>query len=486
MNLGSAFYNSSTGLKASARLADTVANNVANAMTPGFAKRTTELSSLTLSGYGSGVRINGTFRAESALLTAERRLMAAAASAAGTIGEARDRLLAAVGEPGSPAALATRATAFETALLAAAASPSSTPTLGTAIETARSFVTAIASASNEAAAIRTEAEAEILRQVDLLNRSLAQVEDLNRKIQSGIQQGQDVGGLEDERGRVIDRISEIVPVRTVKREQGQIAIFTAGGGLLLDGRAYPLGFERSAAIITPESPYALNGLTQFRGAEPWDPVPVNVANGLMDGGSLAALFEVRDRVAVEALAELDAFALDLMDRFRTDPPVPAGALDGLGRGLFFDPAGTEGQGIAARLAINPAVDPLQGGQLFRLRDGLDATAPGPEGFGAYLQGLADAMVAPRNPGLASTTVTAGSAGLAAEIGAFLGSQAARADDARAFLSGQRAILMEREAGEIGVDSDAELQFLMLVEQAYAANARVLSVIDSLLKQLLEI
>ena len=38
---------------------------------------------------------------------------------------------------------------------------------------------------------------------------------------------------------------------------------------------------------------------------------------------------------------------------------------------------------------------------------------------------------------------------------------------------------------MGVDSDAELQALMLVEQAYAANAKVLSVIDDLMKLLLE-
>ena len=47
-------------------------------------------------------------------------------------------------------------------------------------------------------------------------------------------------------------------------------------------------------------------------------------------------------------------------------------------------------------------------------------------------------------------------------------------------------LSEQETHEVGVDSDDELQSLMLVEQAYAANARVLSVIDELMKLLLEV
>ena len=59
MSISGALNNAASGLAASARLADTIANNVANAMTPGFARRTTELSSLALGGYGSGVRVGG-------------------------------------------------------------------------------------------------------------------------------------------------------------------------------------------------------------------------------------------------------------------------------------------------------------------------------------------------------------------------------------------------------------------------------------------
>ena len=88
MGISSALNNAAAGLGASARLADTIANNVANAMTPGFGKRATELSSLTLGGYGSGVRVVGTSRAENPFLTAERRGMDAALGATGTRSDA--------------------------------------------------------------------------------------------------------------------------------------------------------------------------------------------------------------------------------------------------------------------------------------------------------------------------------------------------------------------------------------------------------------
>ncbi len=483
MSIASAFNSAGTGLTASARLAETVSNNVANAMSPGYARRTTELSSLALAGFGTGVRVVGTYRAENVHVTAERRLMQAAAASAATIGEARDRALAATGEPGDPRALASRATRLETAILRAVAEPSAYTALNQILDAAKDLAAGINSAAAEADAMRKEADAEIARQVETLNRTLVQIDDLNDRIKAAQARGLDTLSLEDERSRAIDRIAGIVPVRTVKRESGEIALFAANGGALLDSRPWPLAFERSGD--------ASNGLFQMRGG-PDDPVavPVGRGQGLMDGGSLSALFEVRDTIAVEMMGELDRYARDLIDRFALQPPdggMPAEALGPGGEGLFLDPGdGTLG-GLALRLTLNPAVDPARGGEIRRLRDGLDGTER-PEGFGVFLEAMADAMTMPRPPvaGLQSTGGANGSAGFAAEISSFMGGLAARADENRAYLASQSAILSERETELLGVDTDAQLQYLMLVEQAYAANARVLSVVDQLLKRLLEI
>ena len=101
MSISNALNNAASGLAASARLADTISNNVANAMTDGFGRRTTEISSLSLGGYGSGARIGVTTRAENPYLTAERRGMDAALGATGTRSDAYERMMAAMGEPGA-------------------------------------------------------------------------------------------------------------------------------------------------------------------------------------------------------------------------------------------------------------------------------------------------------------------------------------------------------------------------------------------------
>lgn len=487
MGISNALNNAASGLAASARLADTISNNVANAMTPGFGRRATELSSLSLGGYGSGVRVAGTTRAEDPFLTAERRGMDAALGATGTRSDAYERLMTAIGEPGGAGALATLATALETALMSATASPQSVAKLTGAVTAAQGVAAAINRVAGENIRLRTEADAEIGRQVTRVNDALHAIDDINKKIVTLKQQGVDTGGLEDERGRIIDGVASIVPMRVVKRDNGQIALYSANGGLLLDGRVFELGFTPAANIVTPDlTPGAgLSGLTQDQGAA-GGPVAITVgaSPGLMDGGSLAALFDVRDRIVPEFDGDMDRYAADLIDRFRT--LMPPAALDASGDGLFVDAAPGPLTGLAARIAVNAAVDPAQGGAVWRLRDGLSAAAPGDEGFGDWLQALTDAMIAPRTPtGFVSQNADNGAAAMASEIASFFAGRAARSDEDRAYLTARQAALAESETHVTGVDSDAELQSLMLVEQTYAANARVLSVIDDLLKLLLE-
>ena len=488
MSISSALNNAASGLAASTRLADTISNNVANAMTPGFGKRTTELSSLTLGGHGSGVRVAGTSRAENAYLTSERRGMDAALGATGTRSDTYERLMAAIGEPGSDSGLSTLATRLETALMAATASPQSTTVLGAAVGAAKDVAAALNRVADENTRLRTEADAEINRQVGQVNDALHAIDDINKKIATLEPAGVDVTGLQDQRGQLIDRISTIIPLKTVKRDGDQVAIYAQNGGVLLDGRVYALKFTAAPNVVTPDLTLGagLSGLSQDQGAVSGPvAIAVGTGGGLLDGGSLGALFEVRDKIVPEFNGEVDRYANDLMERFRD--LMPASTLDASGDGLFVDsnPAGVTG--LAGRIGINAAVDPsVAGGAVWRLRDGLSASAPGNSGNGAILQGLTDAMTTTRDPtGFVSQNAKADSATMASEIASFFAGRGARSDDDRAYLTARQATLSEQETSVTGVDTDTELQSLTLVEQTYAANAHVLSVIDDLMKILLE-
>lgn len=487
MSISGALNNAASGLAASARLAETISNNVANSMTPGYAKRTTELSSLSLGGLAQGVRVAGTTRTENAFLTAERRGMDASLGATGTRSDTYDRMMAAMGEPGADNALSTLATALETSLMSATASPQSAAKLTDAVNAARDVADAVNRVSEENVRLRTEADAEISRQVTTVNDALRAVDDINRKIATLAPQGIDITALQDERNRVIDGISSIIPVRTVKRENDQVALYSANGGVLLDGTIYELKFSAAANVVTQDMTIGagLGALQQQQGGMDGPAtIATGTGSGLFDGGSLSALFETRDKIVPEFDGDLDRYANDLIERFRD--LMPTTALDASGDGLFVD--GTPGAltGLAGRLQINAAVDPSAGGAVWRLRDGLSAATPGAEGNGANLQAMSDAMLEARAPtGFVSQNALNGSATMASELGTFFAGRAARSDEDRAYLIARQSALAEEEGHATGVDSDTELQSLTLVEQTYAANARVLSVIDELMKLLLE-
>ena len=76
-------------------------------------------------------------------------------------------------------------------------------------------------------------------------------------------------------------------------------------------------------------------------------------------------------------------------------------------------------------------------------------------------------------------------GLAIDLSA-LGSTARLQTDARLANRTAHSQSLQQSLAANGVDTDAELQRLLALEQAYAANARVIKAADSMLNTLLEI
>ena len=161
--------------------------------------------------------------------------MDAALGATGTRSDTYERLMAAIGEPGSDSALSTLATRLETALMAATASPQSTTMLTAAVSAAKDVAAAREPGRRREHQLRTEADAEINRQVDQVNDALHAIDDINKKIATLAPAGVDVTGLQDQRGQLIDGIASIIPLKTVKRDGDQVAIYAQNGGCCSTG-----------------------------------------------------------------------------------------------------------------------------------------------------------------------------------------------------------------------------------------------------------
>ena len=478
MSISGALSNALSGLNASSRTADVVSANIANVLTEGYAPRDIALQSQR---DGRGVSVLGVTRHVDTALLGDLRLAQGALAGSETRAAFAGALERAIGIPGAPGALAGHLTALETSLISAAARPEESSRLETVIRDADGLATSLNKISSRIEALRSEADADIARTVRKLNEGLQSIAALNERITAAKSSGRDSASLEDQRQRVVDGVAEMVPVRQLPRDNDKIALVTTGGALLLDGRAATLDFDASPIVAA----HMTQGNGLLSGIR-IDGLAVRTdANGPLAGGRLAALFDNRDRAGVEAQAALDSVARDLVDR------LSATGLDGTlapgAPGLFtdanmaFDPA--DEIGLADRIRLNTAVDPEQGGAVFRIRDGLGAATPDAVGNAAFLTKLSTALSTPRptGPGL----VTRSSADHLANITGQIANDRLSADQQVSFASTQATELRSLQL-ENGVDTDAEMQRLLLVEQAFSANARMIQTIDDMMQTLLRI
>lgn len=483
MSLSASLSSAFSGLAAMSRMTEVVASNIANANTPGFVRREGQLSSRGLDGAVSGVRVTDVRRDVDRALLADRRSSDAGAGAAGRLVDFRLSLQTAIGEITAQGSLTDRISRLEAALLTASGQPDSDAFLGSAVTAARQVAARIGDAARTVQQEREGADARIAEGIRALNSDLGRVADLNLRIRDLVTNGRDASALLDERQQVIDTIAERVPLREVERPGGEVALFAVGGAPLLDGRPSVLGFQATRQIDPDMSVGAgdLSGLT-LNGA----PVRMSGADGLLSGGTLSADFDIRDRLAPEAQARLDGLARDLVERF-SGPAVDSTLAVGQA-GLFtdagtsFDPA--RATGLAQRLSVNAALDPAQGGALWRLRDGIGAAAPGPAGNSVTLSALADALSASRPTGSqAFATASRSFAVLGADYVSMVSTDRVEAETEAAARSARQGTLRDLEM-QGGVDTDREMQDLLAIEKAYGANAKVVQTVDELIRLLL--
>ncbi|MGH1412434.1 MAG: flagellar hook-associated protein FlgK [Pelagimonas sp.] len=482
MSLTGALYNAFSGLQANARAASMVSTNISNATTESYGRRELALTPGAV-GTTGGVRISGVIRHSDPVLVADRRVSDAQLANSNGMYAHSKRLESLVGETGTPGALVERVTAFENALISAATNPASTQRLENVATAATSLTQSLNDLSYEIQQSRQAADTAISHQVQSLNEAMTRLDDLNENIIKANSTGSDSATLLDERARVLDSISEIVPLRVVERELGDIAVFTTSGATLLDGSPQEIGFEPVNAIGASMSLSAgdLNGLTV-------NGLAVNsTANGMFAGGSLAAQFAIRDDVAVESQASLDAISRDLIERL--GPAGPDTTLGATDPGLFtdsgaaFDPLNEEG--LAGRIQLNSLVAPGSG-SVWRLRDGLGAATQGEVGEGRLLQDITAALTASTIPSSSSLpSVSRSFVNHISEFSSNIAGTRVRAENEQSFLMSQNTALSELELSK-GVDTDQELQRLMQIEQQYSANAKVMSVVDDLMERLMSI
>lgn len=482
MSISSSLSNALSGLTAVSRTAELVSANLANVTNPNYARREIELSARDGGTLSGGVAVDGVTRAVDQALLNDRRHADADVANAGVRNSFFQSVENSIGLPTDPHSLLAKINGFETTLIQASSQPASDSHLSAVVEAARAISDHLNTGSDDIQTLRMTADRSIATEVDMLTSKLHQVRDLNFDIARRGLGGHSTAALEDHRSALLDDISRIVPLREVESTNGQISLFTLGGTQLLSGQVSEISFNATGMIV-PHMTQA-NGL--LSGLE-INGVAVDAAS-VFAGGSLAGHFSVRDELTVTAQRQLDAVARDLVSRFE-DPTLDSTLLPGdagffTDAGAAFDPLSEIG--LSGRLALNSTLDPANGGASWRVRDGIGALVEGAPGDTSRLTGMIEALqkLQPTQSG-GFSTIARSLGGLGADFLSEIGRQKLETASDLMFASTQQSGFRAAEL-ENGVDTDQEMQKLLLIEQAYSANARVIQTIDEMIDALLRI
>ena len=322
MSLSGAMQTSLSGLRASQAGLDIVSQNVANAGTAGYTRRTLVSEQLVADGRTVGVDVKGATRTLDTLIQRQLRLEQAGASYATTLASAHTTLDQLFDKPGGTGSLPTLLTTFTSKIQALANDPGSDVTQSQVLAAAGDLATSLNGLSNQVLAMRQDAENAIGAAVSKADGLLKKIADLNGKLTAG-----STPALEDQRDSLIDQLSTLMDVKTSIGPTGAVSVSTSTGFGLVDGTsATQLSF--APANIGPESSYdtdpAKRGVGTIMATDATGVPRDLLAGGYIRSGEIAAQVDIRDKVLPKAQAQLDELATGLAQSL-SDKPVPSTA-----------------------------------------------------------------------------------------------------------------------------------------------------------------
>jgi flagellar hook-associated protein 1 len=329
MGLFGALNNSLSGLRVTQSQMEVVSNNVANIDSVGYTRRSLNLVQQVAGNNTNGVRIAGIERQLDTIVQKQLRLETAGAAYTSVKSGYAAQLDRLFGTPGQPGSLDSDVNNFATSLQSLTTNPSDFSARAQVIQSAQALVGNLNSASNDIQAMRQQAESEIALGVRQVNEALARIADADSRLASNGGISQSSPALMDERDQAIADLAALVDIRVVgQSDSSRINIFTTSGLQLFSGTATGFTFDERASI-GPNSLFTADTATRGVGTIRFNGINGGgvdvIAGKLFRSGELGALIEMRDKVLVEAQAQLDDLAAGLAsalgDRNPTTPAV---------------------------------------------------------------------------------------------------------------------------------------------------------------------
>lgn len=321
MSLTQALNTAASGLKVTQSAMSIVASNVANAQTPGYVRKSLQLTSISASDLGNSVRIAAVQRELDEYLQKQLRVESAGGSYADLRATFYQRLQAIYGDPNSSSSLESVFTNFTNAVQTLVTSPDSAAARSTVLSNAQVLAQTLNSVTDDLQALRADAEAGIAAAVAAANNAMEKIAQLNGQLAGRPITTSADAALADERDVYIDQLAELMDIQVVKGDQGELNVFTNSGVQLVGTRPATLEFN-AAGTVTAASRWdadpAESSLGTITLVTPTGGTIDLVANKSLRSGKIAAYIDMRDNVLVEAQSQLDGLAAALAQALSDD------------------------------------------------------------------------------------------------------------------------------------------------------------------------
>ena len=500
MSIDAALLIARSGLMHTQRALSNAADNVANAETEGYTRKRIVAEAVSVNGQGMGVRSLGPVRDVDTALVNEMNKRKSELAAA----ELRDSVLARIeeahGDPAKGEGLGDLVGKLRSGFIELRHDPSQVVKQQAIVLNAAQILTdRLNDLSRVVGEARQSAHDGIVTEITKINATVRELAELTRNIVERTGAGEATADIEDKRDLALDHLSESVGFKAVRRENGGLLLLGAGGVTI------PLSEKGDAFSVAPG---VLAPAAYYGGAGTIPPIVLagTDVTPLISGGRLGEYLRLRDQTLPRYQAELDVAAAEIADRFEeeglrlfTDPTGTPPALSGPDPNLPY--AGGAQIGFAGRIQVNAEVR----AEVRKLRDGTHVQPPppavpwftpnpvgGPAGFTTLIDRILTNSFAASNSqgsnwGGFATTGLGPDGSLSSPFGmpqtieqyGILVTATQASDSAAAGAAVETAKqlsdgLQARFTRQSRVDVDSEMASLIQLQNAYAANARVIS------------
>ena len=317
MSLSIALKTALSGLTAAQTSLQVTSDNITNANTPGYTRKSVEFESRRILAQGAGVQTGEITRAVDEFVVSQIRDQLA------TVGDfkVRDQFLRQIqnlfGSPEDNRTLTNSLNELKNALETLALTPEFDANSVEVVNIARQLANMLNQTANTVQQLRADASNEIERLVTLLDSDLEVIADLNSQVARAVTLNQSSAALEDERDRLLASVSELIDIRLVENSDGTVTVFTGSGRLLVNGGtatdlSHTAAAQTSASVFyldpsDPNYPGPITGIFVGGSTAPGDDITSEIANG-----RLFALIDMRDNVLPKLQSEMDYLAQSLI------------------------------------------------------------------------------------------------------------------------------------------------------------------------------